>query len=143
MMVPSIRLAWPIFAVLALTTQAGCSGGAPAAPPAHLVERSHVSMGTEIALTAWTADDARAEAAFTAVFGEFDRLDSMMSVWKEGSDILRLNAAAGDHAVPVNADTREVLKVARQVSDLTDGKFDVTFGALSEIRQPGQGQQRS
>ena len=100
-------------------------------------------MGTELALTAWTSDEARAEAAFAAVFGEFDRLDAMMSVWKDGSDILRLNAAAGDHSVPVSAETREVLRVARQVSEWTDGKFDVTFGALSglvEVRRPGQGQ---
>lgn len=90
-------------------------------------------MGTEVELTAWTADDVRAEAAFTAVFGEFDRLDAMMSVWKDGSDVLRLNAAAGDHAVPVSPETREVLRVARQVSDQTEGRFDVTFGALSGL----------
>ena len=54
-----------------------------------------------------------------------------MSVWREGSDVLRLNAAAGDQPVPVSADVREVLRVARQVSEWTDGKFDVTFGALS------------
>jgi FAD:protein FMN transferase len=90
-------------------------------------------MGTEVELTAWTAEDARAEAAFTAVFGEFDRLDAMMSVWKDGSDVLRLNAAAGDHAVPVSPETREVLRVARQVSDQTGGRFDVTFGALSGL----------
>jgi thiamine biosynthesis lipoprotein len=90
-------------------------------------------MGTEIELTAWTADDVRAEAAFTAVFGEFDRLDAMMSVWKDGSDVLRLNAAAGDHAVPVSPETREVLRVARQISDQTEGRFDVTFGALSGL----------
>jgi thiamine biosynthesis lipoprotein len=65
------------------------------------------------------------------VFGDFDRLDALMSVWKDGSDILRLNGAAGDHAVPVSVETREVLRVARQVSDWTDGKFDVTFGPLS------------
>lgn len=90
-------------------------------------------MGTEVELTAWTADDVRAEAAFTAVFLEFDRLDAMMSVWKDGSDVLRLNAAAGDHAVPVSPETREVLRVARQVSDQTEGRFDVTFGALSGL----------
>ena len=54
------------------------------------------AMGSEIRLTAWTADDSRAEAAFAAVFAEFDRLDALMSVWKDGSDIVRLNAAAGD-----------------------------------------------
>ena len=90
-------------------------------------------MGTEIRLTAWGSDDPRAEVAFAAVFGEFDRLDAMMSVWKDGSDIQRLNAAAGDHPVPVSTETREVLGVARQVSESTDGRFDVTFAALSGL----------
>lgn len=103
------------------------------APAARLVVRSHMTMGTELDLTAWTTDEARAVAAFGAVFGEFDRLDAMMSVWKDGSDILRLNAAAGDHAVAVSTETREVLRIARQVSEWTDGKFDVTFGALSGL----------
>ena len=90
-------------------------------------------MGTEIALTAWTSDDSRTEAAFAAVFAEFDRLDAMMSVWTDGSDIVRLNEAAGGHPVPVSTETREVLRVARQVSEWTDGRFDVTFAALSGL----------
>jgi thiamine biosynthesis lipoprotein len=102
-------------------------------PAAHLVERSHISMGTEIALTAWTAEDVRADAAFAAVFGEFDRLDALMSVWKDGSDVLRLNAAAGDRPVPISAETQEVLRVAREISDRTGGRFDVTFAALSGL----------
>ena len=72
-------------------------------------------------------------AAFDAVFAEFDRLESLMSVWRDGSDVVRLNAAAGDHAVPVSVETREVLAAARDVSDWTQGKFDVTFGALSDL----------
>ena len=90
-------------------------------------------MGTEVRVTAWTADVARAEVAATSVFGEFDRLDAMMSVWKDGSDIVRLNAAAGDRAVPVAAETREVLHIAREISEQTSGKFDITFGALSGL----------
>jgi FAD:protein FMN transferase len=112
---------------------AACSRSPIPAPTAHVVERKHPAMGTEIALTAWTSDDSRAEAAFAAVFGEFDRLDAMMSVWTEGSDIVRLNGAAGDHPVPVSTETREVLRVARQVSEWTDGRFDVTFAALSGL----------
>ena len=56
-----------------------------------------------------------------------------MSVWREGSDVVRLNAAAGDHPVAVSADTREVLAAAHEVSEWTHGKFDVTFGALSDL----------
>jgi thiamine biosynthesis lipoprotein len=90
-------------------------------------------MGTEVGLTAWTSDEPRAVAAFAAAFGEFDRLDALMSVWKDGSDVVRLNAAAGDRPVPVSVETREVLHTARQVSEWTSGRFDVTFGALSGL----------
>jgi len=90
-------------------------------------------MGTELHVTIWSADDARAETAASAVFREFDRLDDMMSVWKGQSDIVRINAAAGERAEPVSPETREVLHVARQISEQTDGTFDITFAALSGL----------
>jgi len=90
-------------------------------------------MGTELRVTAATTDRMRADAAIDAVFREFDRLDGMMSVWKDGSDIVRLNAAAGEHAVPVSPETREVLRIANQISEQTGGRFDVTFAALSGL----------
>ena len=90
-------------------------------------------MGSELRLAAWTADAAAAASAFDAVFSEFDRLESMMSVWREGSDISRLNAAAGLQPVAVSPEVREVLRTARQISEWTGGKFDVTFGALSDL----------
>ena len=90
-------------------------------------------MGSPVHLSAWTADGQAARRAFEAAFGEFDRLDRTMSVWRDGSDILRLNAAAGDHPVQVSADVRDALHIARQVSEWTGGKFDVTFGALGDL----------
>jgi thiamine biosynthesis lipoprotein len=118
-----------------------------AEPP--LVERSHTTMGSELRLTAVghgtsertgltsretaIVDEDRILAAFEAVFKEVDHLDAVMSVWKPGSEILQLNAAAGEHPVPVGAEMREVLTTAREVSELTDGKFDITFGALGGL----------
>jgi len=90
-------------------------------------------MGSELRLTAWTTDRAATAAAFEAVAAEFERLDALMSVWRPGSDVLRVNAAAGDRPVEVSADVREVLRVAWQVSEWTNGKFDVTFGPLADI----------
>jgi thiamine biosynthesis lipoprotein len=90
-------------------------------------------MGSELRLTAWTADEAAAQSAFDAVFEEFDRLDALMSVWRAGSDVLRMNAAAGERAVAVSADVRDALRTARQISEWTGGKFDVTFGALADV----------
>ncbi|HET9358689.1 MAG TPA: FAD:protein FMN transferase, partial [Vicinamibacterales bacterium] len=123
------RLGAVLVSAFCLTACAGSSQR----PQAALVERSHVSMGSEVRLTAWAPDDAATLAAFAKVFDEFDRLDRLMSVWREGSDVLRINAGAGGPAVPVSPEVREVIGTARQVSEWTDGKFDVTFGALSGI----------
>jgi thiamine biosynthesis lipoprotein len=129
-----------VVVTMILLLLAGCRQPAPSAvegagssPAGRLVERAHMSMGTELRLSAWTDDEAAVVPAFDEVFREFDRLDALMSVWKEGSDVVRLNAAAGRAPVPVSADTLAVLKAARQISEWTNGKFDVTFGALSGL----------
>jgi len=92
-----------------------------------------VTMGSSLQVTLWTADDPGATSASDAVFAEFDRLDRLLSVWKEGSDVLRINAGAGREPVHVSAETIEVLTIARQVSEWTDGTFAVTFGALADL----------
>jgi FAD:protein FMN transferase len=116
---------------LAAVLLAGCRGASRAGP--HLVERARQAMGSELRLTAWTADEAAAVAAFDAVFAEFDRLEALMSVWNPGSDVVRLNLAAGDRPVAVHPDVIDVLTTARRVSEWTGGAFDVTFGALSDL----------
>jgi thiamine biosynthesis lipoprotein ApbE len=113
-----------------LAALSGCRADTSPAPAA-IVERSRVSMGSEVHLTAWTSDEPAALAAFEAAFDEFDRLDALMSVWKEGSEVERLNHAAGEKPVPIGRDVLDVLSMARQTSEWTEGKFDVTFGVLS------------
>lgn len=130
------------FTLIALLAAAGgCSAPAPI-PAAHqtpdgiaspLVERARAAMGSELRLTAATADEAAALAAFEAVFLEIDRLESLMSIWREGSDVERLNASAGVRPIPVSPEVREVLHIARQVSEETRGVFDVTFGPLAGL----------
>ena len=101
--------------------------------PATSISASRLSMGSTLTLTAWTRDEAAAQAAFEEVFAEFSRLETMMSTWIPGSDVSRVNRDAGVRPVPVSAEVRDVLAIARQMSDWTGGKFDVTFGALSGL----------
>jgi thiamine biosynthesis lipoprotein len=113
---------------------AGACAGEPAAPAApQRVERSRVSMGSQLTVSAWTTDEARALDSIEQVFREFDRLESLLSVWKDGSDVVRMNTNAGVAPVPVSQDTIAVLREAAEASELTRGKFDITFGALTDI----------
>src|SRR5262245_18674581 len=132
---PLMRSLAPVCATIGcILTLASCSTGtATPRTDAGLVQRSQVSMGTAVQLSAWTNDEAAAVAAFERVFLEFDRLDALMSVWKQGSDILRINAAAGKSAVTVSPEVRDVLRASQEVSEWTAGKFDVTFAALSGL----------
>lgn len=100
------------------------------APP---VERVGLAMGSELRVRLFTADPDSARSAFDAVFAEFDRLDRLLSVWRDGSDVQRINGAAGVDAVTVSEDTIAVLKTAQQISEWSDGAFDVTFGALADV----------
>ena len=90
-------------------------------------------MGSQLTLAAWTTDEARAIDTFEHVFREFDRLESLLSVWKNESDVVRMNKNAGIGPVRVSQDTINVLREAAEASALTRGKFDITFGALTDI----------
>jgi thiamine biosynthesis lipoprotein len=103
------------------------------APELRQVARAHQGMGSEIRLTAWTEDERGALRAFAAAFDEVDRLDALLSVWRPGSDVLRINAAAGQAPVTVSPETIEVLQAAHTIAAWTQGKFDITFGALSDV----------
>ena len=118
-------------AIVALSLVASASGACR--PGERVVERAGVAMGSELKLTASTVDEVAARAAFDAVFAEFERLEALMSTWRPGSDVLRINAAAGVGPVPVAADVRDVLHQAKQISEWTEGTFDVTFGALTDV----------
>ena len=100
---------------------------------ARLVASTQRSMGAEARLTAWTADEKTARAAFDDAFRELERLESLMSVWRAGSDIVRLNDAAGRQPVRVSQEVFDALRAAREFGDTTSGAFDVTFGALSGL----------
>ena len=102
-------------------------------PKAQLVERSFDSMGSALHLSVWTADPTGAATAFDMIAQEFRRLEDLMSNWRNGSDIQKLNASAGHHPVPVAPEIRELLRTANQVSEWTDGKFDMTFGVMSGL----------
>ncbi len=105
-----------------------CSSDAP-----QLVERARPAMGSELKLTAWTSNEAAALSAFESVFAEFDRLENLLSVWKPGSDVVRLNQAAGTRPIPVAEDTRRALAASAEAFALSQGAFDPTFGRLAEV----------
>jgi FAD:protein FMN transferase len=116
------------------STAIACSPAAEhGAGRANVTERAGVAMGSSLVVTAVSPDAEAARRGIQLVFDEFATLEERLSVWKAGSDVERINAAAGKTPVVVSADTIEVLLLAIEAGDRTGGKFDVTFGVLSGL----------
>jgi thiamine biosynthesis lipoprotein len=90
-------------------------------------------MGTECEFKAFAADEALVERAFARGFAEFDRIEALTTNWKPGSEVARINDAAGKAAVPVSPDTLAIIERSLWVSKLTDGAFDITIGVYKGL----------
>jgi thiamine biosynthesis lipoprotein len=111
------------------------ASGGPGQP--RVVARKYGAMGTEITLSAWTADEAAAARAFDAGYDEIRRIEVLMTDWERPgepeSDVVRINKAAGKQAVPVSAETMEVIQKSLDMSRRSGGAFDITFAAMKGL----------
>ena len=64
------------------------------------------------------------------VFGEIDNLEAQLSVYKEESEVSRINQLAWQHPIVAEPGLFDLLLRARQWSSDTAGAFDIAAGAL-------------
>jgi len=65
------------------------------------VQKTETIMGTEITLTVVARSAEEGNVAIDAGMAELRRLDEMMSLYKDTSEITQVNLAAGKHPVKV------------------------------------------
>ena len=105
-----------MLALAGWTMQAG-SGIAVSSTSSRLAhsQRAHFVMGTVFTIETYHSDEAEAEAAIEAAFGEIRRTDELMSHYRPESEISLLNREAAQHPVPVQPELLELLQLARQI----------------------------
>ncbi|MDR3111062.1 MAG: FAD:protein FMN transferase [Planctomycetaceae bacterium] len=72
-------------------------------------------------------------AVETEIQRELDKIDSLMSTFKDDSEVSRFNVSESTDWFTVSAETAEVVALAIDVSRLTDGAFDVTVAPLAAL----------
>ncbi|MDR4499118.1 MAG: FAD:protein FMN transferase [Candidatus Scalindua sp.] len=97
---------------------------------ATLLKKAVLSMGTVFEITAYVSDNERAEIAFKEVFNEVNRLDKLMSNYKEDSDLSKVNREAGSGAVSCDDELAYIIEQSLMYGDATKGAFDITVGPL-------------
>lgn len=102
--------------------------------------RTQILMG-DVPVTFTIEDKAsRREATYLAMEKAFDearRLENSVSEWRPGSQATLLNRNAGKALVPVDRDMQTLLLKALEISETTDGAFDITFASCKGTPQAG------
>lgn len=114
-----------LLTLLFLIALTGCGRGA-----VETVSKTNLKLDTVVTITLYGCTDP---APIDLAFEEIDRLEALLSVEKEGSDLDRLSKAAGKEWVEISPETEEVLRIAQKYSSLSEGHFDVTAGPLIDL----------
>lgn len=108
------------------------SADEPEAPPGEftLVRVSRRAMATtfEVALPAGTHPDA--VAAATAALDLIDELQDQMTVYRDHSEVVRLNESAADGPIAVEAGLFDLFTRCAGWTHESEGAFDIAVGAI-------------
>lgn len=98
-------------------------------PEVALLRASHQAMATtfEVQLLYGTPNTI---TIANLAFAEIDRLEQQLTVYRETSEVSRLNRLAAGMAVPVDKNLFQLLELAARITQETEGAFDITAGAL-------------
>jgi len=120
-------------AAVGLFAAIGCAG--EPAPVQREISTGRYAMGTVLELTLVGRDEAALARARDDALAEVERLEGMLSTWRTGSDVSRLNQSAGAGAVAVAPEVAELLARSAELARETRGSFDVTVGPLVRLWQ--------
>jgi len=87
-------------------------------------------MGTTYSLLLYTSDAERAGELSDEVWDEVDRIEDLLSNYRETSELSRINRLAADAPVTTDPETFRFLTEAQRWSRASDGAFDITVGKL-------------
>lgn len=108
----------------------GDEGGTGQEQELTLFKKAALSMGTVFEITAYVSDKYKADKAFNDVFKEINRLDYLMSNYKEESELSKVNKKAASEPTDCDNELAYVIEQSLRYSDITDGAFDITVGPL-------------
>ena len=90
-------------------------------------------LGTFVTVTVYAPTRAEGISVISAAFDEFRRVDALMSIHRPDSELSGLNARAAAEPVPVSADLFRVIGKAEEISERSEGSFDITIRPLAEL----------
>lgn len=120
---------------LLIIPQTGCSSQVETA-------KTDFCLDTQCTITIYDTNEAlnpdgamameEAEEILDDAFDEIRRYENILSRTVEGSDVDRINKAGGQ-STEVSQETMDVIQLCMEAGLISDGKFDMTIGAVTDL----------
>jgi len=102
-------------------------------PDIKLIKQTRMIMGTFAEVSIYSHDEKTAGKAIEGALDEMERMDRIMSNYKNDSELSLVNKKAAKSPVPCNADILDVIEQSQYYSELSGGAFDITVSPFVSL----------
>ena len=120
----AISLLIGIFLIFSLI---GCTNSKDDSKP---LSKTEYFMGTVVTVTLY---DNKSEKIIDKAFEEVKKIEQLVSINMDGTELDEVNNNSGIKPVKVSDDTYNIIKKGLEYSSLTNGSFDITIGPLVKL----------
>lgn len=103
----------------------------PSLPDGPWQTHTHPAMNTLFTIRLKMADERKAAALAGECFRQLDDLESLLSRYREDSDISAVNGLRAGESLLLHEETWACLRLALDAHVMTGGLFDITIGSLT------------
>lgn len=97
------------------------------------VKKTFEVMGGGFDITVISVDEELGYIYIQEALAEVQRIEKLISSWDEASETSLINKNAGVKPVPVSWELFKLIERSIQISEITNGAFDITYTALEDI----------
>lgn len=97
------------------------------------VKKSLKLMGSRFDITVIAPNEDLGYINIQEAVGEIRRIEKMISSWDASSETALINQNAGIRPVKVSLELFKLIERAKQISDITDGAFDISYSSMDKI----------
>lgn len=101
-------------------------------------EFSGPAMGSNIDMVVYAQSRSQATIAINAGLAEIERLTLLLSNYDSNSEISKFCSSPTGQKIPLGQDLSTVLEQSQRWHRLSDGKFDITVGPLTQLWRNGR-----
>lgn len=90
-------------------------------------------MGTRVEIQLWADDEAAGRKLVAEGMAELDRIEAVMSTYRDSSEISAVNRGAATGPVAVSAELGALVRRSLELSGRTGGAFDITYDSVGQL----------